>query len=109
MARLVGGYIFDIPLGKLSDTDIKTRIEVTDCLPNRNSEKEYTIGPILLEDKVRYMVFDYTYLVTESIEKLKNPEYYEICYRAKPKLFAHILQRFSSHAARLGLSNIELK
>jgi len=109
MARLVGGYIFDIPLGKLSDTDTKTRIEVTDCLPNRNSEKEYTIGPILLEDKVRYMVFDYTYLVTESIEKLKNPEYYEICYRAKPKLFAHILQRFSSHAARLGLSNIELK
>ena len=109
MARLVGGYIFDIPLGKLSDTATKTRIEDNGCLPNRNSEKEYTIGPILLKDKVRYMVFDYTYLVTESIEKLKNPEYYEVCYRAKPKLFAHILQRFSSHAARLGLSNIELK
>lgn len=108
MARLVGGYIFDIPLGKLSNTATKTRIEDNGCLPNRNSEKEYTIGPILLEDKVRYMVFDYTYLVTESIEKLKNPKYYEVCYRAKPKLFAHILQRFSSHAARLGLSNIEL-
>ena len=108
MARLVGGYIFDIPLGKLSDTATKTRIEDNGCLPNRNSEKEYTIGSILLEDKVRYMVFDYTYLVTESIEKLKNPECYKVCYRAKPKLFAHILQRFSSHAARLGLSNIEL-
>lgn len=107
MARLVGGYIFDIPLGKFSEKSKKSRID--GCLPNSNSEKEYTIGPILLEDKVRYMVFDYTYLVTENLEKLKNTEFYEICYRAKPKLFAHILQRFSSHAARLGLSNVDLK
>lgn len=109
MARLVGGYIFDIPLGKVQEASNKSRIAEDGCLPNSNSEKEYTIGPILLDDKVRYMVFDYTYLVTESMEKLKNTEYYEVCYRAKPKLFAHILQRFSSHAARLGLSNIELK
>lgn len=109
MARLVGGYVFDIPLGKFQETSNKSRVIEDGCLPNSNSEKEYTIGPILLENKVRYMVFDYTYLVTENIEKLKNTEYYEVCYRAKPKLFAHILQRFSSHAARLGLSNIELK
>lgn len=109
MARLVGGYIFDVPLGKLQETSKKSRIVEIGCLPNSNSEKEYTIGPILLEDKVRYMVFDYTYLVTESMENLKNTDYYKVCYRAKPKLFAHILQRFSSHAARLGLSNIELK
>lgn len=109
LARLVGGYIFDIPLGKASATSNKSRIDKLGCLPNRNSEKEYTIGPIWLEGKVRYMVFDYTYLVTESIEKLKDTDCYEVCYRAKPKLFAHILQRFSSHAARLGLSNIEFK
>ena len=109
MARLVGGYIFDIPLGKFQETSKKSRIVEDGCLPKSDSAKEYTIGPILLEDKVRYMVFDYTYLVTESIEKLKDTEYYEVCYRAKPKLFAHILQRFSSHAARLGLSNIDLK
>lgn len=82
---------------------------ITEMLSLSDSAKEYTIGPILLENKVRYMVFDYTYLVTESIEKLTDTDSYEICYRAKPKLFAHILQRFSSHAARLGLSNIELK
>lgn len=109
LARLVGGYIFDIPLGKTYETSNKPRIDELGCLPNRNSEKEYTIGPIWLEGKVRYMVFDYTYLVTESIEKLKDTDCYEVCYRAKPKLFAHILQRFSSHAARLGLSNIEFK
>lgn len=109
MARLVGGYIFDIPLGKFQETSKKSRVVEDGCLPNSNSEKEYIIGPILLDNKVRYMVFDYTYLVTESTEKLKDPEYYKVCYRAKPKLFAHILQRFSSHAARLGLSNIELK
>lgn len=109
MARLVGGYIFDIPLGKLKEDSKHSRIVEDGCLPKSDSAKEYTIGPILLEDKVRYMVFDYTYLVTESIEKLKNTDYYEVCYRAKPKLFAHILQRFSSHAARLGLANIDLK
>ena len=109
MARLVGGYIFDIPLGMLQETSKKSRIAEDGCLPNSNSVKEYTIGSILLENKVRYMVFDYTYLVTENIEKLKDTTFYEVCYRAKPKLFAHILQRFSSHAARLGLSNIELK
>ena len=109
MARLVGGYIFDIPLGKFQETSKKSRVVEDGCLPNSNSEKEYIIGPILLNNKVRYMVFDYTYLVTESTEKLKDPEFYKVCYRAKPKLFAHILQRFSSHAARLGLSNIELK
>lgn len=109
MARLVGGYIFDIPLGTLPEYPTKSRIKKDDCLPNINSEKEYTIGPILLEGKVRYVVFDYTYLMTESIERLKDADYYEVCYRAKPKLFAHILQRFSSHAARLGLSNIDLK
>lgn len=109
MARLVGGYIFDIPMGKSSETSTKSRIAEDGCLPKSDSAKEYTIGPIMLEKKVRYMVFDYTYLVTVSIETLKDTECYEVCYRAKPKLFAHILQRFSSHAARLGLSNIDLK
>ena len=109
MARLIGGYIFDIPLGKFDKTSVKSRIVEDGCLPKCDSAKEYTIGPIFLENKVRYMVFDYTYLVTESIEKLTDTDSYEVCYRAKPKLFAHILQRFSSHAARLGLSNIDLK
>ena len=109
MARLVGGYIFDIPMGKSSEASTKSRIVEDGCLPKSDSAKEYTIGPIMLENKVRYMVFDYTYLVTVSIETLKDTECYEVCYRAKPKLFAHILQRFSSHAARLGLSNIDLK
>ena len=39
---------------------------------------------------------------------LKNKDAYEIWFRAKPKLFADVLQKFSSHAARLGLSNIDL-
>lgn len=107
VARLVGGYIFDIPLGKLDEVSTKSRIVENACLPKNESAKEYTIGPILLKNKVRYVVFDFTYFVTESFENLQNTDYYEVCYRAKPKLFAHILQRFSSHAARLGLSNIE--
>ena len=105
MARLVGGYIFDIPLGVFADKPDRSRFPEAKCLPK--SDKEYTIGPVFLSGKVRYVIFDFTYLVTESIEKLRDKNCYEICYRAKPKLFSHILQRFSSHAARLGLSNIE--
>lgn len=86
MARLVGGYIFDIPMGKSSEASTKSRIVEDGCLPKSDSAKEYTIGPIMLENKVRYMVFDYTYLVTVSIETLKDTECYEVCYRAKPKL-----------------------
>lgn len=107
MARLVGGYIFDIPLGSFADKQGSSRFSDSHCLPERNSDKEYTIGPVFLNGKVRYVIFDFTYLVTESIEKLRDKNCYEICYRAKPKLFSHILQRFSSHAARLGLANIE--
>ena len=35
---------------------------------------------------------------------LKDASKYKILFRANPKLFADIIQKFSSHAARLGLS-----
>lgn len=108
MARLIGGYIFDVPLDTYPSAKEKAKIEEMKCLPNNDSIKEYTLGPIFLKDKVRYMVFDFNYLLTEQLDSLQNDSQYEILFRAKPKLFAHILQCFSSHAARLGLGNIKV-
>lgn len=108
MARLIGGYIFDVPVDTYPWAKEKAKIEEMKCLPNNDSIKEYSLGPIFLNDKVRYIVLDFTYLLSEQIDNLKNEEEYKVLFRAKPKLFAHILQCFSSHAARLGLGNIKV-
>lgn len=108
MARLIGGYIFDVPVDTYPGAKEKAKIDEMKCLPNNDSIKEYSLGPIFLKDKVRYLVFDFNYLLTEQLDSLKNASQYEILFRAKPKLFAHILQCFSSHASRLGLGNIKV-
>ena len=108
VSRLIGGYIFDVPIDTYPWAKGKAKIDEMKCLPNNDSLKEYTLGPIFLKDKVRYLVFDFTHLLTEQIDELKNANQYEILFRAKPKLFAHILQCFSSHAARLGLGDIKV-
>ena len=108
VARLIGGYIFDVPIDTYPWAKEKTKIDEMKCLPNNDSIKEYTLGPIFLKDKVRYLVFDFNYLLTEQLDSLQNDSQYEILFRAKPKLFAHILQCFSSHAARLGLGTIKV-
>ena len=41
-----------------------------------------------------------------SDENLKDDSKYRIIFRAKSKLFADILQKYSSYSARLGISNI---
>lgn len=108
MARLIGGYIFDVPTDTYPWAKEKAKIDEMKCLPNNDSIKEYSLGPIFLKDKVRYIVLDFTYLLSEQIDNLKNEEEYKVLFRAKPKLFAHILQCFSSHASRLGLGNIKV-
>ena len=108
MARLIGGYIFDVPIDTYPWEKGKAKIDEMKCLPNNDSLKEYTLGPIFLKDKVRYLVFDFNYLLTEQLDSLKNANQYEILFRAKPKLFAHILQCFSTHASRLGLGDIKV-
>lgn len=106
VARLVGGYIFDIPLG--CDIKKKTLFKEKKFLPANSSAKEYTIGPIMFKGKVSYAILDFTYFITEQIDEITKGEHYEICLRAKPKLFSDMLQKFSSHAARLGIASIDL-
>lgn len=96
-SRMVGGLICDVPLknnGKVSDINA--------------GEKCYSVNVMLEENINKLIIFDFRYLYTPKTEDLKDANKYKVIFRAKPKLFADILQKFSSHAARLGLSSITL-
>ncbi len=50
--------------------------------------------------------FDLRAIISMNFDELRNSGKYNLIFRVKDKLFADILQKFSSHAARLGLSII---
>lgn len=100
-SRIVIGYVFEYPnsLSGNAEKELKK---------NLNGDYLYVLKNIMFDNKVHYMVFDFRHLYTPKDEELKNPNLFEVWCRAKPKLFADILQKFSSHASRLGLSDIQL-
>lgn len=61
--------------------------------------------PIKLEgiEKPQFIIFDFRYFSSVEDSDLKDKNKFEIFFRAKDKLFADILQKLSSHTARLGL------
>lgn len=74
-----------------------------------NSEHYYKeLWPIKLPDKEnsQMIIFDFRYTGSLKEVELKDATKYQILFRAKDKLFADILQKLSSHVARLGLSII---
>ena len=103
ISRLVGGVVFNVPEGSKPDSD-KPKFKVGNM-----GDKGYDVYPIAIgDDGVKCMIIDFRYLLTVSEKDLKNHNTYEIWFRAKPKLFSDVLQKFSSHAARLGLSKVDL-
>ena len=55
------------------------------------------------------IVFDFRCLWTLTDTEIKNEDKYKLWFKAKPGLFADVLQKFSSHASRLGLNDIHLE
>jgi len=68
----------------------------------------YSICPLMSSEssQPKLICFDFRYTTAVKYEDLQDKSKYEILFRAKPKLFADVLQKFSAHAARLGLSVI---
>jgi hypothetical protein len=91
--RCIGGYLTDY----INHTKIK----------GDHLYKE--IWPIKLNDHAtsQMIVFDFRYFGMIKEDELKNAAQYQILFRTKDKLFADIIQKFSSHIARLGLAIIK--
>lgn len=104
-SRFVGGYVFDVPLGK---NKVGKRDMVFD---SPREDKRYAVSPIVVpgEDKVKCIVFDFIYLWTLNENEVLDNTKYALWFKAKPGLFADILQKFSSHASRLGINDIHLE
>lgn len=104
-SRFVGGYVFDVPLGK---NKVGKRDMVFD---SPREDKRYAVSPIVVpgEDKVKCIVFDFRYLWTLNENEVLDNTKYALWFKAKPGLFADILQKFSSHSSRLGINDIHLE
>lgn len=104
-SRLVGGYIFDLPLGKYKKDKHKHFFFEPSI-----GDKTYALFPIILpgSENVKAIVFDFRYLWTPSDDDILNSGQYKLLFKFTQPLFADILQKFSSHASRLGLNSIDL-
>lgn len=105
-SRYVGGYVFDIPLGQF-----KLGKKSNCIFEAPREDKRYALSPIFVpfDVKVKCVVFDFRYLWTLKENEIKDESKYQLWFKAKPRLFADILQKFSSHASRLGINDIHLE
>lgn len=98
-SRLIGGFMIDCP---------KTKEEI-DKYVNKSfkADSRYLIWPIDYNKEIRFLCFDFRNIDIESDEIMRDPSSYKLLFMVKHRLFADILQKFSSHAARLGLSIVQ--
>lgn len=97
--RVVSGFMLECP----NDKDSQDKY-----LKSFKGEAKYIIYPIKIAniETPQFICFDFRYTTAITKQDLIDNNKYKILFRTKPKLFADILQKFSSHAARLGLSVI---
>lgn len=72
-------------------------------------QRFYKIDPISISDKPKMIILDFYRFNTISESTLSRRKQYEIIMRAKNSLFADILQKLSSHTARIGISILDPK
>ncbi len=92
LSRIVAGFILESPS--------KSKID------KYKHDYEYPIWPIKINNKIAMICFDFRMVYGISDSELKESSKYELIFRANHRLFADILQKFSSHASRLGLALI---
>ena len=93
--RLIGGCIADCP---------KEKKELKKFVRSYKAENKYSIWPVEYDGILKLICFDFRNIYIENDDAIRNASSYKLLFMAKHHLFADILQKFSSHAARLGLS-----
>lgn len=98
-SRLIGGFMVDCPMerDKLNQYVNKTF----------KADSKYLIWPIDYDGNMKFMCFDFRNIYIETDEAVKDASSYKLLFMVKHRLFADILQKFSSHAARLGISIVQ--
>lgn len=97
LSRLVGGFM-------LSPDDITK----WNALKNKfGTGRNYCVWPVEIDGENKFICFDFRFLSSAKDESLNDENQFKLLFKANHKLFSDILQKFSSHAARLGLSLIE--
>lgn len=96
LSRVIGGYIVDFSANEKENKSIE------------NKENGYVLTPICVPgDKgIKYIIFDFRHLFSPTEDQLKDPKQYKVLFRVNPSLFSDLIQKFSSHAARLGLNSL---
>lgn len=97
MSRLIGGFI-------LSSVDKEKWRSIKN---NYKGERNYPIWPVEIEEKISLICFDFRILSSASDTALNDDKKFKLLFKVNHKLFSDILQKFSSHAARLGVSLID--
>lgn len=98
ISRIVAGFMIECPI---TEEKIKKYNKIF------KADYRYIIWPIHFDGKNRFICFDFRYTDGLNDLNLKDSSKYELIFRVKHRLFADILQKFSSHAARLGLAIIQ--
>lgn len=97
LSRLVGGFILS-PVDAAKWKSIKA---------DYKGERNYPIWPVEIEGKIGLICFDFRFLSSASDAVLNDDKKFKLLFKVNHKLFSDILQKFSSHAARLGISLID--
>jgi hypothetical protein len=99
-SRLVGGILYDHPTNEEKSDKYFNKVFV--------GANKYIVRPIRIENttNAQFLCFDFRYLTAVSETELKDKTKYKLIARTRNALFADILQKFSSHSARLGLASM---
>lgn len=99
LSRIVAGFIVDCPLDNDKIYEYENKYF--------KGDNKYRIWPIKINEKIKYLCFDFRSVYGIEDSDLNDTSKYELMFRVNHRLFADILQKFSAHASRLGLSIVQ--
>ena len=97
LSRFVAGFMCECP----SDQQ-----KLYDTLQSLRGDFKYTLWPVMFNDVIYIVVFDFRYLHSIPNNDVTDVTKYKVLFRTQHRIFADIIQKFSSHSARLGNSLI---
>lgn len=93
LSRFIAGFMRECPVEQQ---------KLFDTLQSLKADYQYRLWPIEYDKKIYIVVFDFRHVHYVQDDDIQNVSKYKVLYRTQHRIFADIIQKFSSHAARLG-------